>query len=767
MGHRIITWAALFLVLLSVAGCERSGIEVVVSGLPAESKSLLVSVSLRNPQGTQLLQPVNGRLDSFWLQVPSDAESLTVTVGALGETGCRIAEGTATDVAIPTDRLDISLALLDQPGCTIRVDMVGNGEGKVVSEPAGIDCPGTCVATFAPGSMVKLRGIPVADVALFAGWSKGCSGIGECMLRTTDSQLVVQAGFLPSTVCRGSFCWESPLPQGNALRALFVRAEDDAWAVGDGGTILHWIGAAWAPVRSGTAADLWGVFGRGDNLWAVGDGGTILYYDGAAFSPISSPTKNNLRAISGSATELFIAGENGTLLREMGSSFAVIPASTSVTLRGLSVSASEVWAVGDQGTAVRYRSGRAEVLPTGTSESLASVAVRTATQVWLAGDKGTLLLWNGSTFAKQSFPSQQNLRSLWLTENGELWCAADAGMLFRLSGTSWTSVGSGVTQSLFAIHGSASGTAWATGDSGVLLRWNGALFTPILGQHTEPLLAIGSMDKATLLTIGASGRVRQRVAGVWHVIDNGPGLAITNAWIGEGEIWAVSGNLLFRFGRFGSETRPRWLTFGLAPYTLTAVGRRSYDPSGTLAFALVTSAEGDVLSFAGNLTAPSYTPFTVSGAPLRAVTSVSASDGWIVGDGGAAIFLKGNTPMTTQTGTSSPLLGVFGLSAADVWAVGANGTVLHWTGAAWSKIPSGTSQTLRSVWARSASDVWAVGDRGTVLHYDGKQFSALSTETSNTLYSVVDSSVISAGDGLLFTVGENSTVLRGGLTGNR
>lgn len=764
MNHRISIWASLVLLLVSVVSCQRSGIEVVVSGLPTESKSLLVSASLRNRPTAQLIQAVNGRLDSFWVEVPSGDDYLTVTVGALGETGCRIAEGTAADVAVPTDRVEVALSVLDRPGCSVRVDLVGDGKGRIVSEPTGIDCPGSCTAAFEPGTTVKLRAIPEADVAFFAGWSQSCSGIGECRLRITDAPLVVQAGFLPSSVCRGSFCWESPLPQGNSLRALFVRAEDDAWAVGGSGTILHWIGAAWAPVRSGTSADLWGVFGRGDKLWVVGDGGTILYYDGTAFVPVQSPTKQNLRAVSGNETEIYIAGESGTLLRGTGASFVALPTSISVALRGLSVSASEVWAVGDSGTAVRYRSGQLTLVPTGTSESLAAVTERSAGDVWLAGDKGTLLRWNGSAFAKQSFPSLQNLRSLWSSKEGELWCAADAGALFRYSGKAWTSTGSGVTQNLLSVHGSSSGTAWATGDAGVILRWNGAVWTPVQGQNTEPLLAIGSMDKATLITIGASGRIRQRVAGVWHVINSGPGPTISSAWIGEGEVWAVSGNLLFRWGKIGADPRLRWLTFSLAPFTLTSVGRRSYDPAGLFVFALVTSLDGAFMSFAGTLSAPNYTPQTVSAAPLRGITGVSATDGWMVGDGGVAILLKGNTPMLTVTGTSRHLLGVYGLSASDVWAVGEGGTIIHWDGAGWSKMDSGTNQNLRGVWASAPNDVWVVGDRGTVLFYDGKKFSSVSTETSNSLFSIVGSSVTGATDGSLFTVGENSTVLHGGRT---
>ncbi len=760
MNHRSSIWAALLLLLLfSALGCGRSGIEVTVTGITPDTKSLLVFASLRNRPTAQLIQPVNGRLDSFWIQVPGDADVLTVTVGAIGETGCRIAEGTAADIAVPTDRIEIALTTLSSPGCSIQVELLGDGQGKVISEPAGIDCPGTCTATFEPGAQVTLRAIPASDVAFFSGWAQGCSGIGECRLRITDSQSAVQAGFLPSKVCRGSFCWESPLPQGNSLRALYVRSEQDAWAVGGGGSILHWIGSTWAPVRSGTSVELWGIFGRDDKLWIVGDGGTILYYDGTSFSKITSPTTANLRAVAGNASELFIAGDNGTLLRGTGSTFVQVGSTPAVNLRGLSVSDSEVLAVGDAGAALRYRSGRVEVLATGTTESLASATERTAGEVWIAGDKGTLLKWNGTSVAKQSLGSAVSLRALWRTPSGELWCAGDLGTLLRFDGKSWTSVGTGTYSNLYAIHGDSSGTAWATGDAGVFLRLNGVTWTPLQSLLVEPLIAIGSMDGNTLLTIGSSGRVRRRIAGVWHFLDAGPGFPITSAWIGLGEVWAVSGSLLLRWATVPPETKPRWQVYNFSPFTLSAVGRRSYDPTGKQVDVRVVSMEGVLFTITGNPAAPSIVQRTLVNAALHSVSSVSPTEGWIVGDAGIAIQLFGGFALATSSSTNSQLLQVFGSSSDDVWAVGENGTILHWNSFGWSKFDSGTTQTLRSIWASGPADVWVVGDRGTVLSYDGKKFAPVPTGTSTDLYSVVGFPAQT-----LFVAGENGAVLSGGRT---
>jgi hypothetical protein len=47
------------------------------------------------------------------------------------------------------------------------------------------------------------------------------------------------------------------------------------------GTILHYDGAVWSQMDSGTSEHLTGVWGASErDVFAVGVGGTILHYDG-------------------------------------------------------------------------------------------------------------------------------------------------------------------------------------------------------------------------------------------------------------------------------------------------------------------------------------------------------------------------------------------------------------------------------------------------------------------------------------------------------
>src|SRR5262249_37622708 len=80
----------------------------------------------------------------------------------------------------------------------LTIQFTGNGTGKVVSNPAGIDCPANqCIASFAPGTSVVLSSTAdSASNSSFTGWGGGgCSGTAKCSL-TLNSDQTVTANFV-------------------------------------------------------------------------------------------------------------------------------------------------------------------------------------------------------------------------------------------------------------------------------------------------------------------------------------------------------------------------------------------------------------------------------------------------------------------------------------------------------------------------------------------------------------------------------------------
>jgi probable HAF family extracellular repeat protein len=76
----------------------------------------------------------------------------------------------------------------------LTVTKAGTGQGTVVSNPAGIACPGTCSANFESDSAVTLTATPNAN-SLFSGWSGACTGTGACQV-TLDTAKNVTATFV-------------------------------------------------------------------------------------------------------------------------------------------------------------------------------------------------------------------------------------------------------------------------------------------------------------------------------------------------------------------------------------------------------------------------------------------------------------------------------------------------------------------------------------------------------------------------------------------
>jgi len=84
------------------------------------------------------------------------------------------------------------------------------------------------------------------------------------------------------------------------LRDVWGVDNENVFAVGDEGTILHYDGVSWERMNSGTTADLWGVWGCGpQSVYAAGENGTLLIFNGTNWTSIDAGTTETLRAVGG------------------------------------------------------------------------------------------------------------------------------------------------------------------------------------------------------------------------------------------------------------------------------------------------------------------------------------------------------------------------------------------------------------------------------------------------------------------------------------
>ncbi len=118
---------------------------------------------------------------------PTTSGSHTLTVVAYDDEGASAAASVTVTVE--------NASTPPPPPSTFEVTVAVAGNGRVSSTPAGIECPGTCVHSFAEGTVVGLRAEP-AENTDFSGWAGDCSG-QKCSLSTTSS---VTAVFEPVAV---------------------------------------------------------------------------------------------------------------------------------------------------------------------------------------------------------------------------------------------------------------------------------------------------------------------------------------------------------------------------------------------------------------------------------------------------------------------------------------------------------------------------------------------------------------------------------------
>src|SRR5207245_3944525 len=101
----------------------------------------------------------------------------------------------------------------------------------------------------------------------------------------------------------------------------------NAFALGQGGVLLHYDGTTWSPLSSGTANDLFGAAGASGDLWAVGQSGTIVLSSdgGATWTQQTSPTTQTLQSADGcSTTDLFAVGGTATIIDWNGSRWSAM-----------------------------------------------------------------------------------------------------------------------------------------------------------------------------------------------------------------------------------------------------------------------------------------------------------------------------------------------------------------------------------------------------------------------------------------------------------
>ncbi len=388
--------------LAAWAGCSDARPVVVVSvdGLTPQVQSVRTTAML---DGKTDVEVFTSNLGQFGLRLPSGASGLlNLTLEGLGADQCAIAGGNGSvSISGGQNRADvaISLAPLASPSCgsddmggmtypvTVVKTATGGSNGLVTSMPAGINCGTQCTASFAPGTKLTLSVTPDYR-SLFTGWSGDCTAVqGQCQLTTGAAPTASAAARFVATACSlDRVCQKLPTPLPTTrFRAVWGTSANNVWVVGAGGSIMHWDGALFSPVQSGTGSDLFSIWGSGpSDIWIGSTAGLVLRWNGTTFTPTAITGSQDVTGIWGSGpNDVWFLDGSTTLRRWNGSTFAAVNTGAGVALTALwGSSANDFWVTTINGSVLHWLGTAFSIGPSSTTSLLTAIWGSAATDVW-------------------------------------------------------------------------------------------------------------------------------------------------------------------------------------------------------------------------------------------------------------------------------------------------------------------------------------------------------------------------------------------------
>ena len=254
------------------------------------------------------------------------------------------------------------------------------------------------------------------------------------------------------------------------LYGVVALPDGQAWAVGDGGRMLHEVGGRWTGASSGTTDQLDGVaMVSPDEGWAVGGseritvaqatvGGSvnlaaavslpgtcaILHYSGGRWSRVSCPFDHHLSAVTALPDGEAWAVGNGAVLHETGGVWSRVAAPAAGLAAIAMVSPDTGWASGSRGALLRCAHGTWTAVPSLTNDELAGISMRSADDAWTVGGS-TLLHWDGTSWTASAVPGNEELAAVAAgSRGGQGWIVGSANgpspLIVRETPSGWRAV---------------------------------------------------------------------------------------------------------------------------------------------------------------------------------------------------------------------------------------------------------------------------------------------------------------------------------------
>ena len=346
--------------------------------------------------------------------------------------------------------------------------------------------PGIGSFSYPKGTTVNLAAVPASCGYQFTGWSGDNGTIANPNAANTTIAMygdyTIQANF----IFTATPAWKAE-DSGitNFLSAVWSAAPDNAFAVGELGTILHYDGSSWTPMISNTEELLVDIWGNSPNdIFTVGDSGTILHYNGTSWTPMISGASGLLLGVwARSSNDVFAVGDSA-ILHYDGSSWSTMYSDPILLTDVWGSAANDVFAVGpaDNG---------------------------------FDGNGNVILHYNGSGWTQMTSASDKPLWDLWGSAPNDVFAIGAQGTILHYNGSSWSQMISNTADQLFGIYGFAPNLVYAVGGNdlnnwefGNIYRYDGITWSEVCDHYQVPFLTdIGGSSQYNMFAMSSDGNI--------------------------------------------------------------------------------------------------------------------------------------------------------------------------------------------------------------------------------------------------------------------
>jgi hypothetical protein len=280
----------------------------------------------------------------------------------------------------------------------------------------------------------------------------------------------------------------TPVSPFYALKAVWGTSKDDVWAVGSGGTIVHYDGSTWSASTSGLTNTFNAVWASGpDDVYVVSTNTVLLHGTGVHGGPASAATWTPMPApiAFGAALINAVWGSSASDVRIAGTSYSYSDPDTFESRSG------------NQFIATTGDGGAKSWAPVTGAGTVHDIWGSSASDLWMLVDNSSTKPWQTSltlhgtagdggalTYREVDSQSSDILESVHGSSSSDVWAVGSGGAIRHIkpSEARWQVVPSPTKARLHAVFASGPDDVWAVGDSGTILHYDGKRFTASTAQ---------------------------------------------------------------------------------------------------------------------------------------------------------------------------------------------------------------------------------------------------------------------------------------------